>query len=64
VPILYGMRLIAFVTEVEPARPPPISLALARRRNTDCVRLGADSTNDSEQGEPAPEFEFDQTVSW
>ena len=69
-----AMRLIACVTEPapvqrillhigEPATPPPISPARSPPDQA-VFDWDSNSTNDSEQGEPAPEFEFDQTVSW
>ena len=66
------MRLIAFITEPEPvhrillhlgepAIPPPISPA---RSPPVAAAFDWDqsSANDPDLGEPAPEFEFDQTV--
>ena len=68
------MRLIAFVNEAEPVRrifkyvgepttPPPMSPA--------CSPPGGDPfegdpppTVDSDLAEPAPEFQFDQTIDW
>ncbi|MGH8550098.1 MAG: hypothetical protein ACRERU_16145 [Methylococcales bacterium] len=68
------MRLIAFVTEAEPvkrilawvgepAMPPPISPARARPV-WDTFEGDQTTAFDSAMGEPAPEFEFDQTVGW
>jgi hypothetical protein len=68
------MRLIAAVTQPEPVRrilldvgepttPPPISPARSPSLwdNVDWHQTPADAP---ENGEPAPEFQFDQTVSW
>ena len=68
------MRLIAAVTEREPvqrilrhigepALPPPISPARSPPR-WDTVDWDQTPADDPENGEPVPEFEFDQTVSW
>jgi len=68
------MRLIAAVTEPEPVRrilrhvgepttPPPVSPARSPPR-WDSVDWNQNPAADPEDGEPAPEFEFDQTVSW
>jgi hypothetical protein len=68
------MRLIAFITEPapvqrvllhigEPAAPPPISPA----RSPPVAEIfdwDQSAVHDPERGEPAPEFEFDQAVSW
>ena len=69
-----AMRLIAWVTEPapvhrillhigEPATSPPISPARSPPGGASC---DWDQTyaNDPEPAEPAPEFEYDQTVSW
>jgi hypothetical protein len=68
------MRLMAFVTEPEPLKrilryigeppvPPPISPARSPPEwdTSDRVQTPA---FDSTTGEPAPEFQFDQTVDW
>lgn len=68
------MRLIAFVTESEPVKrilthvgepntPPPISPARSPplRDHFDWDQFPA---FDPEWGEPAPEFQFDQTIRW
>jgi len=68
------MRLIALVTEAEPvqrilahldepATPPPISSARASPI-ADVFGWDSTSANDPEPGEPAPELEYDQTLSW
>ncbi len=46
-----------------PATPPPISPARSPPVG-DAFDWDQTSTNAPEQGEPAPEFEYDQTVSW
>jgi len=68
------MRLIAWVTEPEPVRqilthigeltaPPPISPARSPP-GAEAFDWDQSSANDPELGESAPEFEYDQTVSW
>jgi hypothetical protein len=68
------MRLFACVTEPEPvqrillhigepATPPPISPARSPPV-AEAFDWDQSSADDPEQGEPAPEFEFDQTVNW
>ena len=68
------MRLIAAVTAPEPVRrilrhvgepttPPPISPARSPPL-WDSVDWNQTPADDPENGEPAPEFQFDQTVSW
>lgn len=68
------MRLIAFITEAEPlrrilahldepVRPPPISPARPPPDQAG-FDLAPNSANDPERVDPAPEFEFDRTVSW
>jgi len=68
------MRLIAFITEAEPLRrilahldepvkPPPISTARSLPDQT-VFDWDSAAANDPERVDPAPEFEFDQTVSW
>jgi hypothetical protein len=68
------MRLIAFVTEPapvrrillylgEPATSPPISPARSPPEMA-CFYWDPSAVRDPERGEPAPEFEFDQTISW
>ena len=68
------LKIIAFLTEAnpiqriliyigEPATPPRIGPA---RAPPDWLEADIDQTclNESEQAEPVPEYEFDQTVSW
>ena len=64
--------LIAAVTEREPVQrirrhpgepPPPVSPARSPPR-WDTVDWNQTPADAPENGEPAPEFEFDQTVSW
>jgi hypothetical protein len=68
------LKIVAFLTEVdpiqrillhigEPATPPRIAPA---RAPPDWLQVDFDQTilDESEQAEPVPEFEFDQTVSW
>lgn len=68
------LTIVAFLTEAdpiqrilnhigEPVTPPQIALA---RGPPDWFDEDFDQTdlNESEQVEPVPEFEFDQTVSW
>ncbi|MBM4201290.1 MAG: IS91 family transposase [Gammaproteobacteria bacterium] len=68
------MRLIAAVTEPEPVRrilrhvgeptlPPPVSPARSPPL-WDSVDWDQTPVTAPEHGEPAPEFQFDQTVSW
>ena len=68
------MRLIACVTEAEPvqrillhigepATPPPISPARSPPV-TEFFDWDQSTVHEAERGEPAPEFDFDQTVSW
>jgi len=68
------MRLIAFITEAEPLQrillhvgepttPPPISPARSPPL-WDTVDWNQTPVADPENGEPSPDFEFDQTVSW
>jgi hypothetical protein len=68
------MRLIAFITEPEqvqrillhigePTTPPPISPARSPPV-TESFDWDQSSPHDPERGKPAPEYEFDQTVSW
>jgi hypothetical protein len=69
------MRLIAFITEPAPvqrillhlgetAAPPPISPARSPPVMEAFDGDQQSTHRDPERGEPAPEFEFDQTVSW
>jgi len=66
------LRIIALITEAvpiqrlrvplgEPSEPPP----LAPARGPPCWEADSDQTSpdDPAAGEPAPEYEFDQTVS-
>ena len=68
------LTIVAFLTEAapiqrllihigEPSIPPRIASA---RAPPDWLEADFDQTylNDSEETEPVPEFEFDQTVSW
>jgi len=68
------LKIVAFLTEAdpiqriliytgEPATPPRIAPA---RAPPDWLEADFDQTclNESEQAEPVPEYEFDQTVSW
>jgi len=70
----YSSKIVAFLTEAdpiqriliyigEPATPPRIALA---RAPPDWLEADFDQTvlDESEEAEPAPDFEFDQTVSW
>lgn len=68
------MRLIAFITEPvpvqrillhigEPATPPPISPARSPPV-MESFNWGQSAVRDRERAEPAPEFEFDQTINW
>jgi hypothetical protein len=68
------MRLIAFITEPAPvqrilfhigeaAKPPPISPARSPPVK-ECFDWDQSTVHEAERGEPAPEFDFDQTVSW
>ena len=70
----HPMRLIACLTEREPVTrilthvgepttPPPISPARSPPL-WDTVDWDQTPGHDLEAGEPAPEFQFDQTVSW
>ena len=68
------LKIVAFLTEAdpiqrlltyidEPATPPRIAPA---RTPPDWLEADFDQPvlNESEQGEPVPEFEFDQTANW
>ena len=68
------LKIVSFLTEAdpiqrllihigEPITPPRIAPA---RAPPDWLEADVDQTtpNDSEEAEPVPEFEFDQTVSW
>ena len=68
------LTIVAFLTEAdpiqrilfyigEPATPPRIAPA---RVPPDCLEADLDQTilDESEEAEPVPDFEFDQTVNW